>query len=100
MNLFKEWMTKMGFNGKQVSVAASTLGVNAPRTASSIYTGDRELSLTELLAMSAIRADLKPWTPENDAEAAAAAQVVAVVRRFQPSSLADASASDHGKSLQ
>ena len=67
LNDFRTWVARMGFNSKQQSQAALLIGMEG-RVASSTSTGKRELTPTERLAMSAIRAGLKPWTPEYDDE--------------------------------
>lgn len=64
-NHFREWATRLGFGKKQVSVAGSLIGL-APRTSSLTANDHRELTQTERLAMSAIRAGLQPWTPGYD----------------------------------
>jgi predicted aconitase len=69
MNDFAAWMEIMGYNGKQVSEAARLIGIKTGQTAGLTYRGTRELSLTERLAMSAVRAGLPPWTPELDVDA-------------------------------
>lgn len=66
--LFRQWLRRMGFNGHQVMTGAARIGINTPRIASAISTGKRELTLTERLAMSAVRAGLEPWSPEYDGE--------------------------------
>lgn len=65
-NDFREWISRMGFKGAKVSQAAQALGFQSHITPSALSTGKRELTLTERLAMSAIRAGLQPWTPEYD----------------------------------
>lgn len=69
---FRLWASRMGFGQRQVSAAAELIGINNKWTASNTYTGKRELSTSERLAMSAVRAGLQPWTPEYDAELQAA----------------------------
>ena len=59
----------MGFNGKQVSAAGAALGVKSYNTIKARMIDRDDLTEAELLAMSAIRAGLQPWTEENDAEA-------------------------------
>lgn len=64
---FRVWLARMGFNGRQLSVGAALIGIN-PRTASSTNAGTRDLTVSERLAMSAVRVGLKPWSPEYDDE--------------------------------
>lgn len=71
-NDFREWASRLGFGKKQVSVAASLIGIGHKDTASKVATGKRELTQTERLAMSAIRAGLQPWTPGYDSALLAA----------------------------
>lgn len=70
-NDFREWASRLGFGKKQISVAGSLLGL-APRTSSLTANDHRELTQTERLAMSAIRAGLQPWTPGYDSALLAA----------------------------
>lgn len=71
INHFREWAARLGFGKKQVSVAGSLIGL-APRTSSLTANDHRELTQTERLAMSAIRAGLQPWTPGYDSALLAA----------------------------
>lgn len=68
VNDFRLWAARMGFNQRQVTAAAEVIGINNKATASLTFTGKRELSHAERLAMSAVRAGLQPWTPEYDDE--------------------------------
>ncbi len=79
-SIFRKWMTAMGYHGKQVSAAAQAIGIRNPTTASQTYKGDREPTVTELLAMSALRAGLDPWSEESDHLCRIAGEVTAVVR--------------------
>lgn len=72
---FRLWVSRMGFNQRQVTVAADLIGIGTSKTASLTYTGRRELTQTERLAMSAVRLGLKPWTPGYDDELQAMAPV-------------------------
>jgi hypothetical protein len=63
-NMFKVWMELMKFNGKEVGKAGSLIGLGTRETASAKNTGKSEVNHTELLAMSAVAAGLKPWSPE------------------------------------
>lgn len=74
INHFRVWVARMGFNGRQTTVAAEKIGITSRATASQTFTGKRELTLSERLAMSAVRAGLEPWTPEYDDELQAAKQ--------------------------
>ena len=65
INDFREWMERMGFNGHQVAIAGSLVGLGAT-TLSKTRSGQRDLTHAERLAMSAVRAGLQPWTPEYD----------------------------------
>ncbi len=62
INHFRVWVIRMGFNQKQITAAANTIGIQNSVTASLTFNGKRELTLTERLAMSARRAGLQPWT--------------------------------------
>nr|CAD6606026.1 hypothetical protein RNT25_01767 [arsenite-oxidising bacterium NT-25] len=73
-NHFRIWVARMGFNQKQVSKAAGEIGIDSATTASQTFTGRRELTLAERLAMSAVRAGLQPWTPDYDDELMAGKQ--------------------------
>ncbi|EUB97261.1 hypothetical protein PMI07_000837 [Rhizobium sp. CF080] len=68
INDFRVWVARLGFNGRQISQAAELMGITGSNTVSLISTGKRELTVSERLAMSAVRAGLKPWTPEYDDE--------------------------------
>lgn len=63
----REWMERMGYNGHQVSMAGDLIGLKAT-TLSQTRNGQRDLSLAERLAMTAVRAGLQPWSPEYDDE--------------------------------
>lgn len=65
---FRVWLARMGFSSRQVTAGAELIGINNARTASSTNTGARDLTVAERLAMSAVRAGLRPWTPEYDDE--------------------------------
>lgn len=77
--LFAQWIAAMGFNLKQVSQAGRLIGMPTSQAVRR-NTGAVENDMTELLAMSAVRAGLPPWSPKADAEIAAAGQAVALVR--------------------
>jgi hypothetical protein len=85
MSVFSMWMKALGFHGKQVSQAAGLIGINNPNTAGQTYRGEREMTTSELLAMSAIRAGLEPWSPENDSDAVLVRAVLDMARRASAS---------------
>jgi len=64
MNIFREWMHRMGFNGKQVTKAGNAIGMTGVRSIQATGTGEREVTETERLAMSAVAAGLEPWSPD------------------------------------
>jgi hypothetical protein len=66
MNDFRIWMARMGFRGK--GEAGRRIGIMSDPTTSAIVNGKRELTPSERLAMSAVRAGLQPWTPDYDDE--------------------------------
>lgn len=74
VNDFKRWFKAMGYNERQVMMAAGTIGITGASIASGLSTGRRDLTETERLAMSAARIGLKPWSPEYDDELTAAFQ--------------------------
>lgn len=61
---FKKWATSLGYNGKEVTKAGESIGIGQTSSRER-YRGDKELSLTERLAMSAIAAGLPPWSPSS-----------------------------------
>ena len=67
---FQIWLERMGYNRKQVREAAGRIGMTGATIASQTSSGTRELTVTERLAMAAVRAGLPPWTPETDQEIA------------------------------
>ena len=74
INHFRLWASRMGLGQRQIGAAAELIGINNKWTASNTYTGKRELAMSERLAMSAVRAGLKPCSPEYDAELQAASE--------------------------
>ncbi len=78
-NDFQKWCAMMGFNGKQVGEAGKSIGISQ-QSAVRTNTGRRELTETDRLAMAAVRAGLKPWTPETDKESAAMGAVFDLIR--------------------
>ena len=64
MNYFKEWLARMGFNQRQVTMGGNLIGMMGERSISATSSGDREATMTERLAMSAVAAGLEPWSPE------------------------------------
>jgi hypothetical protein len=80
MSLFKTWMDRMGFNGKEVSVAGEAIGVGYDTVRKRLINSDNA-SLTERLAMSALRAGLEPWSEDYDeGELARVRKVLEAVR--------------------
>jgi len=63
INYFRLWLEYMGFNQKQVHKAGSMIGFVHRNTSSQANRGEKEITETERLAMSAVAAGLKPWTP-------------------------------------
>lgn len=61
--MFREWMKRMGYNLRQLSEAANSIGVNYDALRKR---PNEQVSETELLAMAARRAGLGPWSPETD----------------------------------
>lgn len=66
------WVSRMGLRGAKFSQATQMIGMAGPSVASRVNSGKRSLTVTERLAMSALRAGLQPWTPEYDDEQKAA----------------------------
>lgn len=90
MTDFSRWCAVMGFNGKQIGAAGKAIGIEPP-VASHTNTGKRDLTYTERLAMSAVRAGLEPWTPDTDAEPAAVAAILELIRNTKPPNKDDTS---------
>lgn len=63
---FQIWRTMMRGTIKTVEAAGEAIGIRSLTKLSALNTGAQELSVTERLAMSAVRAGLPPWTPEAD----------------------------------
>lgn len=80
MSDFSEWMRARGFHGKQISEAGRAIGHGNATTSQKTYHGERELTDTERLAMSAVAAGLAPWTPETERETAAVRAFLDLVR--------------------
>lgn len=78
---FALWREAMGFNGKQVAEAGSLLGYSEA-SASLLHRGKQELTLPDRLAMAALRAGLKPWTPRTDSHAESVAHILRLVREM------------------
>ncbi len=68
MSRFKAWMKLMGFNGKQVTEAGKALSVNSYNTVKNRMIDKDDLHEAELLAMSALRLGIKPWSEDYDEE--------------------------------
>lgn len=79
-SLFRQWTATMGYHAKQISKAARSIGIVSRTKASELWGGKKEPTLTERLAMSARRAGLEPWTPENDGVARAASAITEAFR--------------------
>ena len=79
---FKKWATSMGFNGKEVSKAGEVIGIGMT-SARERYRGEKEISLTERLAMAAIAAGLPAWSPEVDDELKARRELLAAVKTYR-----------------
>ncbi len=62
---FYRWREAMGFDGKGSVKAGALIGLTKGR-AIDLHSGRARPTETELLAMSAARAGLPPWTPELD----------------------------------
>lgn len=63
------WTARMELRGRKFAKAAELIGIDddsANSTVTRINAGKRELTRTERLAMTAVRAGLEPWTPEYD----------------------------------
>lgn len=65
---FRTWAGRLGYNNRQTTEAAELIGMTGQTKVSFTYTGKRDLTVCERLAMSAVRAGLKPWSPEYDDE--------------------------------
>jgi hypothetical protein len=72
---FKKWATSMGFNGKEVSKAGEAIGIGMT-SARERYRGEKEISLTERLAMAAVAAGLPAWSPSAEHEIALAKRTI------------------------
>lgn len=72
LNDFLAWMGRVGY--RRQGAAGRAIGLMSDPTITAVVHGRRELTLTERLAMSAVRAGLQPWTPDYDAELMAAQQ--------------------------
>lgn len=78
---FKQWMDTLGFNGKEVTKAGSLIGIGQTSSRER-YRGEKELSLTERLAMAAIAAGLPAWGSETKAEIDTLRRVIEPVREI------------------
>lgn len=76
---FKQWMNYLGFNGKEVAKAGAHIGLG-DQVAGQRNRGEKDLSLTERLAMAAFAAGIPPWSPETKAEIDAYRRVIKPVR--------------------
>src|SRR5262245_14003836 len=80
-NDFQIWMQKLGYHGKQVAEAGRVIGQGHRNNSHKTYTGQRELTDTERLAMAAVRAGLPAWTPETDQEIADMGELRQIIER-------------------
>lgn len=78
---FAKWALAMGHHSRSLLEAGKKIGFNNYEMLRKLGAGERELTVTERLAMSALRAGLPPWTPENDHMAAGAAAFVEAVKK-------------------
>jgi len=78
---FKKWMDSLGFNGKEVTKAGAVIGIGMTSSRER-YRDEKELSLTERLAMSAIAAGLPAWSTETKAEVDTLRRVIEPVREI------------------
>lgn len=76
---FKKWMDSLGFNGKEVTKAGAEIGIGQTSSRER-YRGEKELSLTERLAMAAIAAGLPAWSMETKGEIDTCRRVIEPVR--------------------
>lgn len=76
---FKIWMTSLGYGGKEVSKAGETIGIGMTSSRER-YRGEKELSLTERLAMTAIAMGLPAWEPSKEIEIEAYRKVIEAVQ--------------------
>lgn len=89
MKTFRNWMALMGFNGKQVTLAATSLGVG-PGRAQALSAGTKPATRTERLAMSALAAGLDEWHPDNHDDMVRIGQILAIMRGVSKQEEADA----------
>jgi len=80
---FARWRASLGYNGMQVAKAAELIGVTGSTKLSALNTNKAELSMTERLAMAAVRAGLPAWTPETDEEIADIADLKQILERAE-----------------
>jgi len=78
--LFAQFRQAMGLNRRQVAEAGEKIGLSSS-VASSRHSGASEVTLTEQLAMAAVRAGLPPWSPETDAGIAKIGEIREIVDR-------------------
>ena len=77
--LFAQWLRHMGFHRRQVAQGGELLGLR-PEAAGRRNRGEVEPDTMERLAMSAVRAGLPPWSPENDRQIARLRAVLDLIR--------------------
>lgn len=81
MNEFREWMTAMGYHGKQVTKAGERIGMG--RSSALLgYRGERRLTKTELLAMAATVSGCSEWSATNHAKLVASSMILRSVEGF------------------
>lgn len=61
---FKVWAKLLGFTQREVTKAGELIGIGSP-TARAVYSGRRQLTHTERLAMAAVVEGLNPWQPAS-----------------------------------
>lgn len=82
-NDFRAWVAHLGYNKRQVTMAADTLGLGEV-VASRLNRGERELSRTERLAMTAVAIGLPEWSPQTMAEVDAYRHLIEALRSVAP----------------
>lgn len=77
---FKRWIAAIGFNRKEVAKAGELIGIGR-NSSQERNQGQKDCSLTERLAMSAIAAGLPPWEPSNQEEIEACRLIIETMRK-------------------
>lgn len=83
MHAFRNWMSKMGYNGRKVALALDAIGIKY-KTSRTPRFMEGDLTKTELMAMSAARAGLKPWTDDYDDHLVRVRGVVEMIETSDP----------------